>query len=361
MKLNYLYCILLGLFIACKKENASTGTPEVEQIFTLLFIGDSEPRMRDNTDEELSYYVQKLIDLKTHTSLYFDYGSGSEYRIDPEIILLGGDISADRTTSIKNDSAIWSDLYSNGILFLAGFGNHDWDPDEWSDGSKGYSLAGHLSNEDTKAFCKWTYQQSQKVSTHFSYTAVEHLKPYPNRENGGPRNFYAQYKGVHIVNFNTFLYQPSYYYPQGWPATCNILTGGAGCQNYVSAEEQIQDMKDLLPTDTNSVVLFFQHYPFNTSDDWWTDWNASGTTIDQKKNRLKEFIAYYNKSVFLAGHNHFASNSSLTYQDRTFKEYIAPYFGGSNGVDYQNGGGFYALLISNTRGVLEVKKVDPPL
>ena len=361
------YWIWLSLLQGCIPISPGTSTnfPDTpvthEDVFTLLFIGDSEPRMRDNTDDELKYYVSKLIELKTTKAIYFDLEGGNKYRISPEIILLGGDISADRTTSIANDSAIWYPLYENNILFVAGFGNHDWDPKVWSDGSLGYSVAGNQSNENTKAFCTWTYKKSAALSSDFKYKAIDHVVTQSGVTTGGPRNFYATYKGVSIVNFNTFLYQPSYYYPAGWPVSCNLATGGAGCEKFVSAATQILRMESVLPNDTGRVVLFFEHYPFATSLDWWDDYGASNTSVQQRQDTLMNMITRYKKTAFFAGHNHAAATNDYTYNGKSFTEYIAPYFGGWNGDDRTQGGGFLAVLVSSTRGVLEVKRIDPPL
>ena len=53
--------------------------------------------------------------------------------------------------------------------------------------------------------------------------------------------------------------------------------------------------------------------------------------------------------VFLAGHNHRASAREWTFDDRRIPEHVAPYFG--------DGGGFIAVRISPTRGVLAVRHI----
>ena len=163
------------------------------------------------------------------------------------------------------------------------------------------------------------------------------------------------------MNFNTFLYQPSYQYPSGWPLSCNLAAGGAGCETFVSAATQILQMESLLSKDSNRVVLFFQHYPFATPDSWWGDYGASHTDIQQKKDTLMSMITRFHKVAFFAGHNHWASTNTYLYNNKSFTEYIAPYFGGINGDDRSQGGGFLAVLVSSTRGILEVKRIDPPL
>jgi len=328
----------------------TTTTTPGDDAFTVVFIGDTEPRMRGNTNAEVSAYVANLVSYTTTKVVNFAY-DGGRYRVDPSIVILGGDISADRDTSIDADLPIYQPLYDAGIPFIAGFGNHDWDPAFWSDGSPGLSVAGQLSNEATTLFTKETYRRSAALTPSFTYREVA-----PASTNG-PTNFFASYRGVDIVNFNTFLYEPSYYFPEGWPFSCNLIGGGAGCQTYVSAESQIQRMQDLLPTDPSRPVLFVEHYPMSTGDSWWGDQGASGTTVAQKKARLMGLMAQHDQTLLLAGHNHGASQATYTYAGTSLREYVAPYFGGDNGDDLTRGGGFVAVLVSPTRGILEVKTV----
>lgn len=354
--------VLAGsVIVACTPEGGGTGpgsttvpsstttTPLGDEPFTVVLVGDSEARMRGNTDAEVAAYVANLAAYRTSKVAYFDYDGGT-HRIDPELVVLAGDISADRGTSIEADLPLWEALYANGIVFIAGFGNHDWDPKDWSDGP-GYSLAGHLSNESTKAFTRETYRRSALLTPEFTYRELGQTSVH------GPVTFASSFRGVGIANFNTFLYQPSYYYPEGWPLSCNVLGGGAGCETFVSAESQIAAMEQALPAETDRTVLFLQHYPLTTGEQWWSDYEASGTTVAQKKGRLLGLAAKYDHSAILAGHNHVTGRYTHTVAGRTIPEYVAPYFGGDGGEDPTRGGGFLALLVSPTEGILEVKTV----
>ncbi|MFM7068128.1 MAG: hypothetical protein ACKOYM_01590, partial [Actinomycetes bacterium] len=242
-------------------------------------------------------------------------------------------------------------LYDHNIPFIAGFGNHDWEPKVWGDGSLGYSVAGQQSNDNTTGFTRETYRRSSELSADFSYREFGPSSTY------GPVTFLAHYKGVDIANFNTFLYQPSYYFPFGWPLSCNLGTGGAGCETFVSAEPQISNLAAHLSTNRARTTLFVEHYPLTTSDGWWDDYGASGTTVTQQKNRLKALMAQFDHTALLAGHNHNAGHFTHTFNGQTLDEYVAPYFGGDNGVDTTRGGGFVALLVSPSRGILEVQTI----
>lgn len=328
----------------------TTTNPPSDEPFTVVFVGDSEARMRGNTDAEIAAYVRNIAAYRSSKTTYFAHGGGS-HRIDPELVILGGDISADRGTSVGADLPLWQPLYDAGIAFIAGFGNHDWEPVTFGDGSAGYSVAGHLSNESTNGFTRETYRRSAQLSSDFTYREVGPSSTH------GPVNFHSTYKGVEIVNFNSFLYQPSYRYPDGWPLSCNLLAGGAGCQIFASAEPQIARMSELFSRRANSTALFVQHYPLTTNDGWWDDHGASGTTVAQKKDRLFGLMSEFDHVALLAGHNHSPLQRSHQYGGRTFQEYVAPYFGGNNLDDPTQGGGFLALLVSPTDGILEVVNI----
>jgi hypothetical protein len=339
--------------LACAPATPGSGPPTTishdSEPFTIVFIGDSEPRMRGNTNAELAAYVQNLISYGTDTEEYFDSDGGS-HRIDPELVILAGDISADRSTSIANDMGIWQPLYDSGIGFIATFGNHDWEPKDFSDGP-GYSLAGHLANEDTRAFVAETQRRSALASPHFTYRSFGPTSAH------GPDTYLSTYRGVDIASLNTFLYQPSYFYPEGWPLSCNLLLGGAGCQRFVSAEGQIGALEAALSSDTSRPTLFVQHYPLTTGQSWWSDYETSGTTVTEKKQRLLSMMGRFDEVALLAGHNHVSGHFVHDVGGRLLDEYVAPYFGGNNGEDLTSGGGFLALLVSPTDGIIEVKEI----
>lgn len=342
-----------GIVVACAsvirpalREASSVRMPirDVEEdCFTVVFIGDPEARMRGNTAEELAVYVDRLLSMKKDPELRWRLEDGRTLPIEPEVVIIGGDISRDRNTSIAADLPIWQPILDQGVPVLAGFGNHDWEPESWGD-SPSYSLTGHRSNESTISFTRETYRRSAKVSPDLSYREIGPTSDH------GPVTFFATYKGVDIVNFNTFLYQPSYRYPDGWPITCNPLGGGAGCQEFVSAEPQIEAMEELLAEGRDRPAIFTQHYPLSTGDRWWSDYGTTDKTPAERRSRLLGLMADRKDVVFLAGHNHRAGHRSWTVGNQAVSEYVAPYFG--------DGGGFIVVRISPTRGVLAVRTIE---
>jgi len=335
----------------------ATGDPaEGDKPFTVIFLADSEPRMRGNTDAEVKAYVSSLIEYKTSRMEYFDYAGGSTHRIDPSLVILGGDISKDRTTSTSADMPIWQQLADHGVAFLAGFGNHDWEDNSW------YDFDGDVANKHTTDFCRQSYWNASVVAApHFGYREIG---PSDSR---GPVTFLATYKGVQIVNFNTFLYHQSYHYdfesPSGQECALQKADAGfSGCQVFTSAEKQIAELEAALSKDESTTTLFVQHYPMTGSSRWWDDANASNTTFDQKKKRLTDLMDRYSSRAFFGGHQHrFAVHEHVSENKTAFFEYVAPYYGGNGEVDPNQGGSFLAILVSRSSGILEVKHVVTPL
>lgn len=340
-----------------RSQSETDGTSPPDELFTIFFVSDAEPRMRGNTDDEVRQYINNLVAYKTSRREFFDY-DGGKYALDPKMVILGGDISNDRSTSIANDAALWRTLEENGIAFIAGFGNHDWT------GQAQYTFNGDQWNREALAFCRDTYRNATRVAAPwFGYSE------YNPTDDRGPVTSIATYRGVHIVNLNSFLYQPSYSYDfeseEGKKcAEENIAQGWNGCQKFASANSNILLLELALERKAGEPVIFVQHYPTTTSDSWWDDYGASGTTVAQKKERLYNMISkHVPKTALFTGHMHRydvhqVGNPGST---ATYTEYVAPYFGGDGGEDLNQGGGFLALLVSPRDGIVEVKHVPTPL
>lgn len=336
---------LLAL-VGCKPK---PPPPVVSDAFTVIFIGDAEPRMRGNTDAEVSGAVRNLVSLKSGRVRYFNANGGKQYRIDPKLVILGGDISADRTTSIRADLPLYEPLFAAGVPFIAGFGNHDWES-IW--GADSHSEAGRRANEATTAFTRETYRRSAAMRGGISYQEVGPVASH------GPTTFYATFRGVDIANFNTFLYEPSYDYPATSPNGCTASTSGP-CPIYRSAEPQIAAMDAIARRTPKRTMLVVQHYPLSTNHLFWSDYGATRRTYEQRRERLLQFMATHDNVALFAGHNHVSKKTIHGVNGRIVGEYIAPYFGGEGGHDPSRAGGALAILVSPTKGILEVKELPP--
>eukprot|EP00930_Biecheleria_cincta_P016093 TRINITY_DN13207_c0_g1_i1.p1 TRINITY_DN13207_c0_g1~~TRINITY_DN13207_c0_g1_i1.p1 ORF type:complete len:795 (-),score=78.29 TRINITY_DN13207_c0_g1_i1:15-2399(-) len=336
-------------------QNFTAVAEAPDELFTIIFVADAEPRMRNNTDNEVSQYIANLVSYTTTRVEYFAHAGGT-HRIDPKLVILGGDISQDHSTSVLNDWHLWEQLPARGVPVIAGFGNHDWEEPHW------YAVSGDAWNMETTDFCRASYRNASGVAApHFSY------KEFGPTDSRGPVTFLAKFRGVQIVNFNSFLYQPSYHYdftsPEGQKCMLeNLSTGFSGCQVFTSAEAQIAELERALDADVSTPTVFVQHYPLTTQDRWWDDQGASKTSMAYKKQRLKDLIGKYSSSALFSGHNHkYAVNAHSSSSGKQFTEYISSYFGGDGGDDIRKGGGFLALLVSPTQGIIEVKHVEAPV
>lgn len=336
---------LLAL-VACEP---TPPEPVVADAFTVIFIGDAEPRMRGNTDAEVARAVRNLVSLKSSRVRYFNANGGKQYRIDPKLVILGGDISADRTTSIAADMPLYEPLYAAGVPFIAGFGNHDWETPFNADT---HSEAGRVANEATTAFTRETYRRSAVMRGGITYHEISPATSH------GPTTFYATFRGVDIANFNTFLYEPSYDYPPDSPNGCTASTSGP-CPIYRSAAPQIAFMDAIARRNPKRTMLVVQHYPLSTHDLFWFDHGATSLSVAQRRQRLLQFMATHDKVALFAAHNHVSKKTVHAVNGRVVGEYIAPYFGGDGGFDPARAGGALAILVSPTKGILEVKELPP--
>lgn len=339
-------CVGLLSLVACKPKPPE---PTVSDAFTVIFIGDAEPRMRGNTDSEVAWAVRNLVKLKSSRLRYFDRGNGKQYRIDPKLVILGGDISADRTTSIAADLPLYEPLYAAGIPFIAGFGNHDWET-MWN--GDHHSPAGQVSNDATTAFTRETYRRSAAMPGGIAYQEVAPVASH------GPTTFFATFRGVDIVNFNTFLYEPSYDYPPDSPNGCTAATDGP-CPIFRSAEPQIAAMEALARRSTSRPMLVVQHYPLSTHSWFWSDYGSTPTTYTQRQDRVLRLMGTRSKVAYLGAHTHVSKKTFHEVNGRLVGEFIAPYFGGEGGRLQAKAGGALAILVSPTKGILEVKELPP--
>lgn len=347
MRRQLLVCVVAVGFLAMTACEPAPPEPVVSDAFTVIFIGDTEPRMRGNTDAEVAGAVQNLVKLKTSRVRYFDAGGGTQYRINPKLVILGGDISADRTTSIAADMALYEPLYDARIAFIAGFGNHDWES-PWN--ADAYSPAGQAANDATTAFTRETYRRS--TSKGLTYQEIGPTASH------GPTTFHATFRGVDIVNFNTYLYEPSYDYPASSPQGCPSGTASS-CPIFVSAEPQISAMETVVTQNPQRPMLVVQHYPVNSYEPFWRDYGASGTNVGQRRGRLLQLAASRPRVGLLSAHQHGFERDIHGVNGRYIGETVAPYFGGANGNDPSKAGGAVAILISPTKGILEVKQLPP--
>ena len=294
-------------------RDLASGYPS--DAFTILFISDMETEWRRHNIDWCNKVVGFIRNLAS-MGLTYD-GSYASYRIAPDFVVHGGDISDGTSGTWKQQgsnaesylySNVWQQLYDAGIPLISAVGNHDVDP--------GFSST---VNNQANQFSTDSYSKTQQLlGSAFSYISI------PPVSNAGAPKFISVYRGVQIANLN---------YHAFWQD---------------SQGQQLNKLSNSL--DPTKKTIFISHFPLS-----WTP--NSGT--------VKQLVWRFPNSAFFSGHIHIRSvNGPYTSSGgstQSFYDYTAAYPhpwenppGSGNWIDDS---GFYAALVSPTAGVLQVKHI----
>jgi len=235
-------------------------------------------------------------------------------------VIHGGDIS-DKTYGIwkkkGSDAAdseyetIWGQLYDAGIAMISAVGNHDYARDQSDE-----------LNQEVNKFVLQSYQKTKDLKgDSFSF------EEFNDGSNVIPSYFNSVFRGVQIVNLNHYE-----------PVERNT--------------NQLNDLEESL--DYDKQTIFFGHFPiFSLPED--------------VENEYKNLIGTFNqsKTIYLSGHAHRRLRRfEIPDSGNWFEDYVAPYphyypFPRES-FDPLDVPGIYAVLVSPTNGVLQVKTIDIP-
>jgi hypothetical protein len=285
---------------------APSGEP-----FIFFVIGDSELLMRGNTYPQLENWIDHINDIESFglefTSGDFEEGE-SRAITKPAIVLLAGDICKDRAFgfSLPGDEnyiarretyRLFNQL-DEDILFLAGNGNHDWDPYQWGDGDYGHNFGGLLSNLGTAQFVRSSYFKSlnntdEIQGNSFNYDRnVSWFRPTTSAE----FNYSVVYRGVRFTQLNQFLFQPA-----AMVSFESIFGTGPAWYFETRAGQWFQGLCDASAENSIPHVVV-QHFPVNTGDNWWNDDLGGGP--DALRKRFMDIFEDSHQPVMFSGHNH---------------------------------------------------------
>jgi len=327
--------------------------PTEDDSFTAIFLSDMETGYRHHTVAEAEHKVQEIIKLTESGSAASFDGKYSHVKIDPKIVLHGGDINGDGfdyqygtcegITSLsgvvgfiggshckaKNvEPGIWAPLYEKNIPFVSAAGNHD-------------GAADSQSRVDSTAFVKQTYAKAASQVPGFSYTEVSSPSSvFPV--------FKATFKGVQIANFQ-------------YRATAADIT---------AMEAELDKSKTTLVVSHLPVSHYDQtaHLTKHHTQGWAQGYQTSDTQA------LKNFMNGFTekKAAVFSGHTHKANAQEYG----NWWDYTAPYphpwkkdtgirddgirVGAQDKLHARASehGGVLAVLVSPTRGILQVKVVQ---
>jgi hypothetical protein len=377
------FSIFFSLFFFSQKAVIiSSSLPLPDDAFTVVFISDLENQYRNHPVERSQYVLQYIRNLKYQADLTFDAGD-DDYGfvpIDPKLVLHGGDLShmwgcgfspfesgidcrsveqeyqdvwqiimggdgkSVKTAENNNETTKTGDADDHdGIPLLSSYGNHDYrvrvgtgNVNQWPDSSSSEPRVPQtdIINRQSQDFTKLTYELSSQL---FDVTFQE-FKPTSN--DIGQSMFRAVYNNIQIASFNCASSWQSY---STTSSTKNGTQVNGGTNDDVGSSTRVYEADAQLAAlaaslDRNMTTIFFQHYPI-----------ADLIRNQQETIRL---IQEFPRAAHFSGHRHV--QQSTTYS--TFVDYTAAYPHNWNG----NRPGFYAMLISPSQGILQVKNLIIP-
>ena len=299
-----------------------------DPVYTLVVLGDTEWGMRGYSIGQAITDANKIAQIKREAR--YAYKGHPAFKYNPELLMVVGDISSDRNNNPDDFLKVFDGCYRAGIKCMNLYGNHDWEPYKWEDGSYGYhSIAGELQmqasrNRITKAAGK------SGIDLFFLGGALSGW--------GDPMPYAFTYRGVKYYCGNSFWFLPFYKtwtipYLQ-WPTFRHVDT-------------RIKELEKMVNRDAGYPVIWMQHYPFSSTD-WWNQFQHGGNYNDvvSRQQKMKELIFKTKNPAFFAGHTHFSDvNQYSNGLGKTFTEYVTPYFS-------DRGGSGYFVLVSEKEGVL---------
>jgi hypothetical protein len=331
MRIGSLFCILSVVIQSILAENTQQSrrtSSNAPSEFTVIFVSDVEAMYRGNRVDWCRNMVNYIKNLGREDS-YFDDEFAS-VKIDPKLVVHGGDISdftygvwswhkyGKRATKFLMDR-IWGQLYDAGIPMISALGNHDYD-------EKREKIR---VNDEANEFVLQSYEKSKALmGNDLSY--VEY------RKEGLPSQFVSDLWGFQFVNFN------------------------------LKARFQQDGLKEGI--DPNKKTMFFSHYPLMQYDfedeDPTSDWLEAGwkdNTFDDVVSTMRRFTTSRDpRAHHFSGHLH-GRIDNINIEGVT--DHVAAYphpwlIKDDNCPTDRLDSGFYAILVSPTEGVLQVKPIE---
>jgi hypothetical protein len=373
---SFLCCTIAALLLLSRGGVVLVSSlPLPDDAFTVVFISDLENQYRNHPVERSQYVLHYIRNLKFQNDLTFDGDDYSDVPIDPKLVLHGGDLShmwgcgfspfdsgidcrsveqeyqdiwqiimgggdvktAATSNETKKTAGKDDDDHDDGIPLLSSYGNHDYrvrvgtgNANQWPDSSSIDRVAQtDIINRQSQDFTKLTYELAAEL---FDVTFQE-FKPVSN--DIGQSMFRAIYRDVQIVSFNCASSWQSYSITTSKNGSTTTGTTGSSTIVY-EADAQLAALAASL--DHNLTTIFFQHYPI--------------ADLIRNQQETIQLIQEFPRAVHFSGHRHV--QQSTTYS--TFIDYTAAYPHTWNG----RRPGFYAMLISPSQGILQVKNLNIP-
>eukprot|EP01084_Bolivina_argentea_P253116 425082_1 len=300
--------------------------------FSIIFISDMECEYRRHTNE-MCYNVINWVKNIAHEGFTFD-GEFNTIPVKPDLVIHGGDLSdGNHGTWAKQGSGaadylfsnVWQQLYDAGIPMISALGNHDY-AEQWS---KQPAEKWPVISQQANKFVLDSYDKTKDLlGDDFEFNEFRSTESLH-----APSLFKSKFHQLQIVNLNYYAL-------------------------YKQNEMQFYTLSNSLEYDKKTI--FFGHVPIyeiNTLKDDVVkqDKNTSNTTFEE----VKKLIQKFDNTIYVSGHDHWKHTKNYS----GFTDYIAAYphlweqpGGSGNYLD----AGMYAILVSPTSGVLQVKNILIP-
>merc|ERR1712130_214165 len=205
----------------------------------------------------------------------------------------------------------WQQLYDAGIPMISALGNHDFD------------LTKPSTSEPNK-FVSQSYAKSKDLmGNDFEYKEFKNT-----HDKNGPSLFVSDFEGVQLVNLNYLANSLEYY-------------------------DQYNALSDAM--DDTKTTMFFGHFPI-------TGGIRAPLTNTIASRLITLFNRFDGKAKYFGGHNHVRSGPRK--YGNLAEEYIAAYahpnWEDGDGTGVYHEAGLYAILVSPTKGILQVKNIHIP-
>lgn len=374
--------LLLSFFCLPTAVLSSSSSFPPDDAFTVVFMSDLENEYRNHPVERSQYVLQYIRNLKYQDDLTFD-GEYSLVPIDPKLLLHGGDMShmwgcgfspldsgIDCRSIEKEYQKIWQIIMGGGdtvkktennetkndndtnhnaadddedgpyFPLLSSYGNHDYrvrvgtgNANQWPSAPTTEPRVAQtdIINRQSQDFTKLTYELASELFD--GALTFQEFKPVSN--DIGQSMFRAIYKNVQIASFNCASSWQSYRSTAGGGVD-NVGGDIGGSSIVYEADEQLAALAASL--DRDMTTIFFQHYPI--------------ADLIRNQQKTINLIQEFPRAVHFSGHRHVQESMSYS----SFIDYTAAYPHTWDG----RRPGFYAMLISPSEGILQVKNLVIP-
>lgn len=320
------------------------------QWFTAVIFADPEINMsgddrKENisTTETMTKWMNGIINMTESGRFKFD-----NYPVvpSPDLVICAGDMDKD-DGDCSDIKSMFNLLTAKNIPFITMFGNHD------------IKIAEHNTAYAWTSSSTYHNQNSLDCIEGYKTTAqangIENLQNFTQSEGEFQmKPFTFTFKGVRFYIGQSYWFQTPYDY------TKNILGSNTFDAAY-PANGIIESLTSFVGQHKDDPSVWVQHYPINCQDRWWLDQDGSGNSkaitgtdnypgANDRRNKYMDLITQTKNPYHFSGHNHVQAINDHTYNGKTFKDHVAPYFAA--------GGQAWMVLCNSKDGVVEVKSVN---